>query len=200
MNEFLRKFDTIRFIAPWNIFRNFLGIFHFLNSNLNFEFGPVSYRTKPELVWTDLTGQTGPVTDGLVNFGRRLCLCMVCAALLTLLFFSVSLGNTIHTTRISSGWLIRKGSVAEGICGAGCECSPRVVCPSRIATKKKKNPAGGRAAGVGWSLAGFAWTAGPGSCLLSQCTQISVLFLLKNWWFSYLIVLTYWGCIVCHPV
>ena len=53
----------------------FLGIFWeffiFLNSNLNFEFGPVSYRTKPEPVRTGLTvtGQTGPVTDGLVNLG-----------------------------------------------------------------------------------------------------------------------------------
>ena len=48
MNEFLRKFDTIRFITPWSIFRNFLGIFHFLNSNLKFEFWPVGYRPEPE--------------------------------------------------------------------------------------------------------------------------------------------------------
>ena len=39
-----------------------------MNSNLNFEFEPVSYRTKPKPVRTGLTGsQTGPVTDGLVN-------------------------------------------------------------------------------------------------------------------------------------
>ena len=50
MNEFLRKFDTIRFVAPWSIFRNFL------NSNLNFEFGPVWYRPKPEPGRTGLTG------------------------------------------------------------------------------------------------------------------------------------------------
>ena len=56
MNEFLRKFDTIRFVAPWSIFRNFLGIFHFFNSNLNFEFGPVWYRPKPEPGRTGLTG------------------------------------------------------------------------------------------------------------------------------------------------
>ena len=47
MNEFLRKFDTIRFVAPWSIFRNFLRIFHFFNLNLNFEFGPVQYQYKP---------------------------------------------------------------------------------------------------------------------------------------------------------
>ena len=29
MNEFLRKFDTIKFVASWNFFRNFLRIFHF---------------------------------------------------------------------------------------------------------------------------------------------------------------------------
>ena len=29
MNEFLRKFDTIKFVAPWSIFRIFLRIFHF---------------------------------------------------------------------------------------------------------------------------------------------------------------------------
>ena len=56
MNEFLRKFDTIKFVAPWSIFRNFLGIFHFLNLNLNFDFGPVWYRTKPEPGRTGLTG------------------------------------------------------------------------------------------------------------------------------------------------
>ena len=56
MNEFLRKFDTIRFIATRSIFRNFLRIFHFLNLNLNFEFWPVGYRSKPEPVRTGLTG------------------------------------------------------------------------------------------------------------------------------------------------
>ena len=64
MNEFLRKFDTIRFVAPWSIFRIFLRIFYFLNSNLNFEFGPVWYRTG--LI---VTGLTGPVPTGLVNPG-----------------------------------------------------------------------------------------------------------------------------------
>ena len=42
----------------------FLGIFHFLNSNLNFEFGPVWYR--PGSVWP-VTSQTGPVPNGFVN-------------------------------------------------------------------------------------------------------------------------------------
>ena len=36
MNEFLRKFDTIRFVEPWNIFRNFLGIFHFFEFKFEF--------------------------------------------------------------------------------------------------------------------------------------------------------------------
>ena len=44
MNEFLRKFDTIIFVAPLSIFRNFLRIFHFFE----FEFGLVGYRPKPE--------------------------------------------------------------------------------------------------------------------------------------------------------
>ena len=45
MDEFLRQFDTIRFVTPWSFFWKF---FIFLNLNLNFEYGPVSYRTKPE--------------------------------------------------------------------------------------------------------------------------------------------------------
>ena len=50
--------------------------FIFFNSNLNFEFRPVSYRTEPEPVRTGLTGkpvtgQTGPVTDGSVNPGQE---------------------------------------------------------------------------------------------------------------------------------
>ena len=54
MNEFVRKFDTIRFIATWSIFMNFFRIFHFLNLNLNFEFWPVRYRPKPEPVMLTL--------------------------------------------------------------------------------------------------------------------------------------------------
>ena len=38
-----------------------------MNSNLNFEFGAVWYRPKPEPGRTGLTGQTGPVPSGLVN-------------------------------------------------------------------------------------------------------------------------------------
>ena len=56
MNEFLRKFDTIRFVAPWSIFRNFLRIFHFFE--FNFEFW----------IWAGLVpAQTGPVPTGFVN-------------------------------------------------------------------------------------------------------------------------------------
>ena len=68
MNKFLRKIDTIRFVAPWSIFINFLRIFYFLNSNLNFEFGPVWYRPKPEPVQTDLTGNWSNRTGS-----RRFC-------------------------------------------------------------------------------------------------------------------------------
>ena len=73
MNKFLRKFDTIRFIAPSSIFRNFLGIFHFFNSNLNFEFGPVWYRPKPEPGRTSLTGYRTGLTGyrtGSHRFGE----------------------------------------------------------------------------------------------------------------------------------
>ena len=58
MNEFFRKFDTIRFVAPWSIFRNFLGIFQFFE--FKFEFW----------IWAGLvptqTG-TGSVPTGFVN-------------------------------------------------------------------------------------------------------------------------------------
>ena len=56
MNEFSRKFDTIRFVAPLSIFMNFFRIFHFLNLNLNFKFGPVWYRFKPKPGRIGLTG------------------------------------------------------------------------------------------------------------------------------------------------
>jgi len=69
MNEFLRKFDTIRFFAPWSIFKNFLRIFHFLNLNLNFEFWPVGYRPKPEPARTGLTGNRSNRT-GSHRFGE----------------------------------------------------------------------------------------------------------------------------------
>ena len=66
MNEFLRKFDTIRFVTPWSIFRNFS---FFLNLNLNFEFGSVWYRPKPKLGRTSLTGNRSNRigSHGLVN-------------------------------------------------------------------------------------------------------------------------------------
>ena len=63
MNEFLRKFDTIRFVAPLSIFRNFLGFFPiFWNSNLKFEFGPVYNRPIPEPVRAGKTGNRGNQT------------------------------------------------------------------------------------------------------------------------------------------
>ena len=36
MNEYLKKFDTIRVVATWSIVRNFLGIFHFLEFKFEF--------------------------------------------------------------------------------------------------------------------------------------------------------------------
>ena len=70
MDEFLRKFDTIRFVAPWSIFRNFFRNFlifwiqiWILNLS-RFGTGPNRNRTGP--VWP-VTGQTGPVPTGFVN-------------------------------------------------------------------------------------------------------------------------------------
>ena len=60
MNEFLRKFDTIRFVTFWSIFRNFLKFFHFFK--FKFEFWI--------LIGLVLT-QTGPVSTGLVNPARN---------------------------------------------------------------------------------------------------------------------------------
>ena len=53
MNEYLKNFDTIRFVATWSIFRNFLKFFYF------FEFKSVSNRPVPEPVRTDYTGNRG---------------------------------------------------------------------------------------------------------------------------------------------
>ena len=70
MNEFLKKFDTIRFVAPWSIFRIFFENFSFfLNLNLNFELGPVWYRSKPKPGRTDLTGNRSNRT-GFHRFGE----------------------------------------------------------------------------------------------------------------------------------
>ena len=68
MNEFLRKFDTIRFVAPWSIFGNF-SFFWIQVWILNlgrFGIGPNQNRAGP--VWP-VTGQTRPVPTGLVNPG-----------------------------------------------------------------------------------------------------------------------------------
>ena len=71
MDEFLIKFDTIRFVAPWSIF----WIFHFLNLNLNFEFWPVGYRPKLEPVRTGLTddrsNRTGSHNPRSASSARR---------------------------------------------------------------------------------------------------------------------------------
>ena len=53
MNEFLRKFDIIRFVAPWSIFRNFFGNFSFFWIQIwilnlcRFGTGPNRNRTGP---------------------------------------------------------------------------------------------------------------------------------------------------------
>ena len=63
MNEFLRKFDTIIFVAPWSIFRNFLGIFHFFEFKFKF------------WIWAGLIPDqtvTGPVPTGFVNPAYRI--------------------------------------------------------------------------------------------------------------------------------
>ena len=70
MNKFLRKFYIIRFFAPCSIFRNFMGFFSFFWIQIwilnygRFDTGRFTNRTGP--IWP-VTGQTGPVTDGLVN-------------------------------------------------------------------------------------------------------------------------------------
>ena len=61
MNKFLRKFDTIRFVAPWSIFKNFLRIFHFFE--FKFEFWiwaglvPVQTGTGPDRFDRTLVGR-----------------------------------------------------------------------------------------------------------------------------------------------
>ena len=61
--ENLTPLDSSHLEVFLEFFRNFS---LFFNSNLNFEFGPVSYRTKPE---PGRTGLTGNRFDGLVNLG-----------------------------------------------------------------------------------------------------------------------------------
>ena len=36
MNKYLKKFDTIKFVATWSIFKNFLRIFYFLEFKFEF--------------------------------------------------------------------------------------------------------------------------------------------------------------------
>ena len=70
MNEFLRKFDTIRFVAPWSIFRNFLGIFHFFWIQIwilnlgRFGTGPNRNRSGPvwPVRWTLVLSHNSPHT------------------------------------------------------------------------------------------------------------------------------------------
>jgi len=71
MNEFLRKFDTIRFVAPWSIFRIFL-FFWIQIWILNLgRFGTGPNRNRAGSVWP-VTGHTEPVPTGLVNPDYRL--------------------------------------------------------------------------------------------------------------------------------
>jgi len=66
MNEFLRKFDTIRFVAPWSIFRNFLFfLIQIWILNLS-RFGTGPNRNRATPIWP-VTGQTRPVPTGFVN-------------------------------------------------------------------------------------------------------------------------------------
>ena len=64
MNKYLKKFDTIRFVATWSIFRNFLEIFYFLE--LKFKFWiwsglkPAGTRTGPDRF-------DRPVPNGIFN-------------------------------------------------------------------------------------------------------------------------------------
>ena len=53
MNEFLRKFDTFRFVAPWSIFKFFLRICHFFE--FKFEFW-ICAGLVPAQTGTGLTG------------------------------------------------------------------------------------------------------------------------------------------------
>ena len=69
MNEFLRKFDTIKFVASWSIFRNFLRIFHFFEFKFKFWIWTGLYRIKPEPVRTGLTGNRSNRT-GYRRFGE----------------------------------------------------------------------------------------------------------------------------------
>ena len=68
MNEFLRKFDTIRFVASWSIFRNFFGIFSFFGIRIwSFELGRFQtgrYRNRSGPV-TPVTAVSGPVPVGI---------------------------------------------------------------------------------------------------------------------------------------
>ena len=88
MNEFLRKFDTIRFVAPWSIFTNFFGNFSFFWIQIwilnlgRFGTGPNRNRAGP--VWP-VTGQTGPVPSGFANPG-------------------FSTYDRTYSRRFSSGW------------------------------------------------------------------------------------------------
>ena len=66
MNEYLKPLDSSQLEVFLGIFWEF---FIFLNSNLNFKFGPVSYRTKPEPVRSGLTGNRSNRT-GYRRFGE----------------------------------------------------------------------------------------------------------------------------------
>ena len=58
-------------LSHLEVFLDFFGNFLFFNLNLNFEFGPVWYRPKPEPGRTGLTGNRSnrTIPTGLVNPG-----------------------------------------------------------------------------------------------------------------------------------
>ena len=74
MNDFWENLTPLD-SSHLEVFLEFFWIFfHFLNSNLNFKFGPVWYLPKPKPgrpIWP-VTGQTRPVPTGLVNPGHNI--------------------------------------------------------------------------------------------------------------------------------
>ena len=74
MNEYLKKFDTIKFIATWSIFKNFFWNFLFFEIQIwilnlgRFRTGPNRNRPGPI---TPVTAVSGPVPVGKFNPGHN---------------------------------------------------------------------------------------------------------------------------------
>jgi len=71
MNEYLKKFDTIRFVATWSIFRNF-GKFSFFWIQI-WILNLGQFETDPNRNWSGpvwpVTAVSGPVPVGFFNPG-----------------------------------------------------------------------------------------------------------------------------------